>query len=89
MNFLHWEGWAGPCDEIVVTLNHAANVQLLDDVNFSSYRCGRSFRYTGGHYRQSPVVLRPPHHAHCHVVIDLGGGSAYVRASIRLAKDVA
>ncbi|MEK6677655.1 MAG: DUF1883 domain-containing protein [Planctomycetota bacterium] len=89
MNFLHWEGWAGPCDEIVVTLDHAANIQLLDDMNFSSYRCGRSFRYVGGCYRQSPVVLRPPQNGHWHVAIDLGGSRGAVRAGIRLVKDAA
>lgn len=89
MRFLHWDGWAGPCDAIVVTLDHAANVQLLDDMNYSNYRRGRLFRYVGGHYRRSPVVLNPPRLAHWHVAIDLGACGGGIRAGIRLVRDAA
>jgi hypothetical protein len=89
MNFLHWEGSAGACDAIVVTLDHAANVQLLDDMDFSNYRAGRSFHYRGGYFRESPVVLRPPHTGHWHVVIDLGGHAGSVRAGIRVVSNAA
>lgn len=84
MNFLHWDGWAGPNDTIVVSLDHAANVQLLDDVSFSNYQAGRSFHYRGGYFQKSPVVLQPPHTGHWHVTIDLGGHRGAVRAGIRV-----
>jgi len=84
MNFLHWDGWAGPDDLIVVSLDHAANVQLLDDIAYSAYRSGRSHHYRGGHYRKSPVRMQPPHHGHWHVVVDLGGYAGTVRADIRV-----
>lgn len=89
MNFLHWDGWRGPEDLIVVTLDHAANVQLLDDIAFAAYRSGRSYHYRGGYFRQSPVHLRPPHHGHWHVVVDLGGHCGTVRAGVRVLSGVA
>jgi hypothetical protein len=89
MNFLHWEGCIDPADRVIVTLDHAANVQLLNDLNFGAYRAGRSFRYSGGYYRESPVVLRPPHHGHWHVAVDLGGHAGHVRAGIRVLGNAA
>lgn len=82
MNFLHWDGVVGPDKVIVVAIDHAANVQLMDDINFNAYQSGRSFRYAGGNYRASPVILRPPHHGHWHIVVDLGGRSGSIRAGI-------
>lgn len=29
MNFMHWKGWIGPDSAIVISLDHAANVQLM------------------------------------------------------------
>ena len=42
MGYLHYEFDAGPGDVIEVTLDRAANVQLLDPANFEAYRDGRS-----------------------------------------------
>ncbi|MCO6437316.1 MAG: DUF1883 domain-containing protein [Phycisphaerae bacterium] len=85
MDFLHWDGWCSPEDVIEVTLDHGANVQLLDDGAFAAYRAGRSYQYRGGYYRRTPVRLRPPYPGHWHVVVDLGGYTGTVRAAVRLA----
>lgn len=82
--FLHWEVDAGPRNDIEVTLDKAANVQLLDNVNFASYQAGRSFRYYGGYVTQSPYRIRPPRQDHWHLVVDLGGTAGSVRASVKL-----
>lgn len=84
MKFLHHEFNAGPDDMIRVTLDSQANVLLLDSGNFARYRSGQSFRYQGGLATQSPYNLSPPHYGTWHVVIDLGGGSGSVRASVQL-----
>ena len=84
MNFLHNEFNLGPDDVVEVTLDHAANVQLLDASNYQNYRNGRPFHYYGGHVTQSPFQLRPPHSGHWHLVIDLGGNEGTVRASTRI-----
>ena len=84
MNFLHSDFNVTAGDEILVTLDAQANVMLLDDVSFSAYRHGRTYKYYGGWATRSPVRLSPPHGGYWHVVIDLGGRSGRVRAGIRL-----
>jgi len=72
--------------EIVeVTLSGTeANVCLMDDSNFRSYRAGRSFRHAGGHFKQSPVRLAVPGMGRGHVTVDLGGFGGSVSSSVRV-----
>src|SRR5206468_6928084 len=59
VDFLHSELFV-PEDTVVhVTLaGQAANVRLLDDVNFARFRRGESFTsHAGGYYTRPPVVL--------------------------------
>ena len=81
MRFLHWEFQANPNNVIRVELDKAANVQLLDDINFSAFRRGGVYRYHGGFYKQTPVHLSPPNSGRWHVVVHLGGYAGTVRAS--------
>ncbi|WP_082761046.1 DUF1883 domain-containing protein [Leptospira alstonii] len=82
MNFLHREVNLSPGMLVRVTLDHAANVFLVDNVNFNNYRHGRKYTYYGGHATQSPVFLRPPRPGHWNVVVDLGGFAGRVTASV-------
>ena len=82
MKFLHWEVDAGPDNVIQVELSRQANVLLLDESNFSAYRGGRRYRYSGGHAKRTPAVLVPPRDGHWHVVVDLGGYGGHVEASV-------
>ncbi len=82
MKYLHWEMNAGGENVIAVELSRAANVLLLDDSSYSAYRRGSSYRYHGGHAKQTPVRLVPPHTGHWHVVVDLGGYGGHVEASV-------
>jgi hypothetical protein len=85
MQFLHKEfSSLGPDDVVEVSLDRQANVQLLDDINFSHYRNRRSFTYHGGLAKASPVHLSPPHFGRWHLVVDLGGYSGSVNISTRL-----
>jgi len=84
MDYLHQEFDAGPNDVIEVTLDHAANVLLLDSTNFANYQNGRRYRYIGGYVRTSPYRITPPREDHWHLVVDLGGYAGSVRASARL-----
>lgn len=84
MNFLHYEVDAGSSNTIQVTLDQQANVRLLDGMNFQKYSSGEQHRYFGGLAEASPINLRPPHAGHWHVVIDLGGYSGTVRASVQV-----
>jgi hypothetical protein len=84
MNYLHYEFDAGAGDIIEVTLDRAANVQLLDPANYENYKNGHGYRYHGGYATTSPVRLAVPRAGTWHVVIDLGGGAGRVRAAARL-----
>ena len=83
MNYLHYELDVNPRDVVQVTLNKQANVRLLDSPNYQNYRAGRQYKYYGGHATTSPATLRAPYQGHWHLVIDLGGYSGTVRASVR------
>jgi hypothetical protein len=85
MEYLHQDlGVLGPDEVVEVTLDHPANVQLLDALNFGHYENRRPFQYHGGHATSSPIELRPPSLDHWHLVIDLGGGPGTVRAGVRV-----
>lgn len=88
MKFLHYQFDAGPNDVIEVTLQgNAANVQLLDSINFSIYKNGQRYQYFGGHATKSPVRLVPPRQGVWHVVVDAGGYASSVRASARVLRN--
>jgi hypothetical protein len=85
MDFVHYD--LGQLDRgriVQVSLNIAANVQLLDSTNFDLYRAGRDFRYFGGHITRSPATIAVPGPGHWHLAIDLGGGSGQLRTEIRV-----
>ena len=84
MKFLHWNFRGGTDNVVQVELDHAANVVLLDDINFSAFRRGSRYRGFGGYYRQTPVRLVPPHEGSWHVVVHLGGYPGRVNASMTL-----
>lgn len=75
MNYVHADlGTLNAGATVTVALaGNACNVALVDTMNLGRYRRGESFRHVGGHYRQSPAVLRVPTHGHWHVVADLAG----------------
>ena len=82
MNFLDFPIAASTGDVAIVTLDHAANVRLLDDYNFSLFKSARQHRYFGGYYTVTPVTLTLPSSGRWHVVVDLGGYAGEVRASV-------
>lgn len=84
MNHLNNEFDAGAGDIAEVTLDRAANVLLMDPVNYDHYRRGRKYQYYGGYATRSPVRLVVPKQGRWHVVVDLGGGAGKVRASVQL-----
>ena len=42
---------------VEVHLEHAADVFLVDSINFQHYQNGQNFKYVGGHYTRTPVVI--------------------------------
>lgn len=63
-----------------------SDVFLADTANYHAFRQGGSFRYTGGHYRCSPVDLVPPHAGHWYVVIMPKGGRVSASVSVLHAR---
>jgi hypothetical protein len=86
MNFLQYEFTLSEGDAIEVSLDKQANVKLLDDNNYASYKLGAQHRYYGGKAIKSPIIIKAPHAGHWNLVIDLGGYPGSVRASVRVLK---
>jgi hypothetical protein len=82
MEYLHREFELSEGDVVEVTLaGNAANVLLLDDENFQSYRQGKPYQYSGGYARTSPYRIQAPRGGRWHLVVDLAGGAGRVQAS--------
>ena len=85
MNFQHYDLKNVSAGSVVeVTLDSAANVQILDNFNFSNYKNRRNYKYIGGYVTQSPYTATIPNSGHWHVVVDLGGHAGTVRSSVRV-----
>ncbi len=84
MNFLHYNFHLGANDIVEIVLDKQANVLLLDDLNFGKYKRGEKYTYHGGFVKSSPYRLRPPHVGHWNVVINLGGRTGTVNASVKI-----
>jgi hypothetical protein len=82
--FLHKEIDAGPEDVLEVTLDHPANVLLLDPTNYDLYLRRQPYKYHyGGYVTQGSFRIRPAFKGRWHVVVDLGGGPGTVTAALK------
>ena len=86
MNFLHYDLNLAAGDTVEVTLDKQANVRLLDPANFNKYKRGQQHKYSGGLAKKSPIRIKAPHAGSWHLVVDLGGYSGRVNASVRTIK---
>ncbi len=82
MEYLHQELHLESGDVVEVSLDHPANVMLLDKTNFQLYFDRKPFRCIGGYVRHSPYRITCPSSGAWYVVVDLGGGPGHVRASV-------
>lgn len=88
MNYLHYDLNLQSNEIVEVTLDKQANVRLLDENNYLKYQRQEQHKYYGGLATKSPVRLSPPYSGHWHLIIDLGGYSGTVRASVKTIKAV-
>ncbi len=79
---LHAANWLEAGDTVSVRLDEPANVMLLDDEAHAAYEAGQPFRYLGGWVTRDQITLWPPRPGRWHVVVDLGGATGRVRASV-------
>lgn len=85
MNFLHNNlGHRNRGEVVEITLTKGANVRLMDNSNFNSYKNGRNHRYTGGLAKKTPVRLQIPRTGNWHVAIDMQGLKGSTRASVKM-----
>lgn len=71
-------------DVVEVACDTQANVLLMTDSDYSDYNAHRSYHYFGGFFTHFPARLTPPHSGYWNVVLDLGGGKASVRHTMRV-----
>jgi hypothetical protein len=76
-------------DVVQVTLDHPANVQLLDPSNYLAYQQGKHYRYHGGYVTQRSFRIKAPQAGKWFLVVDLGGGAGSVRASVAVLSGAA
>lgn len=86
MNFLHSREQMSSGQIVEVDCSHQCNVRLMTDSNFQNYKHGNRFEYLGGHYQKLPARIQVPSTGNWNIVLDLGGGSASIRHSIRIYK---
>lgn len=85
LDFGHYNlGYLEEGTTVVVFLDAAANVCVLDNVNFRSYESGYSFEYLGGYITRSPYYAVIPRGGLWHVAIDLGGHEGRIGSSIKV-----
>lgn len=63
---------------------NAANVYLLDQINYQRYSRGENFQAVGGLHKSSPIRLMTPKIANWHIAVDLPGGYGSVKTSYRV-----
>ena len=84
MDHLHLREYIQGGRVVKVSIDMQSNVLLMDDINYSHYKNGHSFRHQGGFAKESPVLIKVPNSGNWNVVIDLGGGSGTIRHNIEI-----
>lgn len=85
LDFVHYDlGYLEEGTTVVVFLDTAANVCVLDLTNFRYYRMGTSFTYLGGYITRSPYYAVIPQTGFWNVTIDLGGYEGRIGSSVKV-----
>ncbi|CAH1539228.1 MULTISPECIES: DUF1883 domain-containing protein [Vibrio] len=86
MKFQHYDlGNLSQGQSVEVSLRgNAANVLLLDNINFSRYKNGQGYKHYGGHITTSLTRLPIPSSGRWHIAIDLGGYGGSVNSAVRV-----
>ena len=72
MKFLHKQYQAKKKEIIEVELDRAAKVKFMTAMDFKQYKNGRSHKYYGGLFEESPVRFVLPHDAVWYAVVEKG-----------------
>ncbi|WP_167736442.1 DUF1883 domain-containing protein [Nocardioides sp. 1609] len=71
MNYLHFDVGNQQAGTVVQASlrGSESDVFLVDRTNFSKFKRGQSFKYTGGHYNRSPITLQVPQTGHWTAIV--------------------
>jgi hypothetical protein len=72
MKFLHKQYQAKKKEYIEVELDRPARVKFMTAMDFKLYKNGRTHKYFGGLFEESPVRFVLPHDAVWYVVVEKG-----------------
>ena len=85
LDFVHYDlGYLVEGTTVVVSLDVAANVCVLDFANFMYYKMDISFMYLGGYITRSPYYVVIPRGGFWHVAIDLGRYEGRIGSSVEI-----
>ena len=85
MDFVHYDlGYLVEDTTVVVSLDVAANVCVLEFANFRYYKMGPSFTYLGGYITLRPYYAVIPQTGFWNVTIDLGGYEGCIGSSVKV-----
>jgi hypothetical protein len=62
---------------VEVELRNAADVFLVDSINFQRYQSGQDFKYYGGHYTRTPVTISVNGTGRWYLIVQGGGQYQY------------
>lgn len=62
---------------VEVHLQHAADVFLVDSINFQNYKSGRRYKRFGGSYTQTPVNISVSGSGRWYLIVHGGGQYQY------------
>ncbi|EOC9631752.1 DUF1883 domain-containing protein [Enterobacter ludwigii] len=71
MTFIHSRMHLTADSIISVHSTHESNILLLDDENYSAYRCRDQFIYHGGFYRNFPAKISIPYTGNWNIILAL------------------
>jgi hypothetical protein len=57
---------------VEVELNYAANVFLVDSINYQRYTSGQQYTYLCGHYTKSPIRISVQGSGRWYLIVDDG-----------------
>lgn len=59
---------------VEVQLNYAADVFLVDEINYQRYCSNKQFEYFGGHFKKTPVRISVKGTGRWYLIVKGGGG---------------
>lgn len=62
---------------VEVHLQYAADVFLLDSINYQNYTAGRDYKYYGGHHTRTPVTISVEGAGRWYLIVQGGGRYRY------------